>query len=343
MPICEHILAEFRRPFTVDDHTFSIVASIGVRGATVESTTGTILRDADAAEHAARTRGTGSYSLFDERTRSDALHRLEVEDELRDAIRADQIELHWQAAFDLRTGAVAGVEGLARWNHPERGLLLPGSFVPIVEETDLILELGHHTLIAGVRQALAWRAQLGRPCSAFGSVWVNVSARELCRPSFPDEVAEVLDTMGLDGADLGMEITESALFSNPVTPIHNLGRLRALGVRLALDDFGTGHSSLTYLLHFPVDVVKIDQSFTAEVHDPTRPHRAIVEAVITATHALGGLVLAEGIEDPRQLEVLADLGCDAASGYLLARPAPAREVTPLLPGGDGGGIPADRV
>lgn len=330
IPLCERIIAAFRSPFDVGGHTLSISASVGVRGVTPGATSTTILRDATAAQREASSGGPNGYAVFSTQTRATALRRFEVEDELRDAIRDEEIDLHWQPAFDLRTGEVAGVEGLARWQHPSRGLLLPASFVPIVEETDLILELGRHTLASGVRQALAWTEELGAPCRDFGSVWVNVSARELCRPSFSDEVAEVLDRLGLPARDLGLEITESALFSDPVTPIDNLDRLRALGVRVALDDFGTGHSSLTYLLRFPADVVKIDRTFTAEVHDPSMPHRAIVQAVIAATHALGGLVLAEGVEEPDQLAVLTDLGCDAASGYLLARPAPARELTSLL-------------
>jgi diguanylate cyclase (GGDEF)-like protein len=336
IPLCEQILAAFRRPFTIGGHTLSISASIGMRGASMGSTSTTILRDANAAEHEARSEGPSRYAVFSDGTRADVLHRFEVEDELRDALRSDEIELYWQPAFDLATGSVAGVEGLVRWHHRKRGLLLPGAFVPIAEETDLILDLGRHTLVAGIRQALAWRGQLGRPCRDFGSVWVNVSARELIAPPFPEMVAATLDAMGLEPSDLGLEITETALFADAAIAVDNLARLRDLGVHLALDDFGTGHSSLTYLLRFPVDVVKIDRSFTAQVHDPTQPHRAIVSAVITATHALGGRVLAEGVEERSQLEVLTDLGCDAASGYLLARPAPAREVTPLLPSGGGG-------
>lgn len=333
IPLCEQILAAFRQPFAIGGRSHSISASVGVRGATAGSTSTTILRDANAAGHAARQRGGTHLGLFSARTRADAMHRLEVESELRDALRSNAIELHWQPAFDLDTGEISGVEALARWHHPNRGLLLPGAFVPIAEETDLILDLGHHTLVAGVRQALGWNNELGRPSRDFGGVWVNVSAKELSRPSFPDSVAAVLDAMGLDPRDLGLEVTETALFADSATPVENLNRLRELGVGLALDDFGTGYASLTYLMHFPADVVKIDRSFTAKVHDPTQPHATIVSAVIAATHALGGRVLAEGVEYPEQLEALRDLGCDAASGFLLARPAPARELTPRLPGG----------
>jgi EAL domain-containing protein (putative c-di-GMP-specific phosphodiesterase class I) len=220
-------------------------------------------------------------------------------------------------------GAIIGAEALVRWAHPERGLLEPAQFIPLAEESGIIVPIGRWVLEEASREAAHWHGNGNQP-----SVAVNLSARELARPDLVDAVARALADSGLDADRLWLEITESVLMDDADLAVEALGRLRALGVHLSIDDFGTGYSSLSYLRRFPVDSLKVDRSFVAGLEDDPGD-AAIVEAVVSMAHSLGLSVVAEGVETGAQLGRLKTLGCEAAQGYYFAAPAPAAALASL--------------
>ncbi len=228
--------------------------------------------------------------------------------------------------IDLATDRIVGFEALVRWQHPIRGLVPPIAFIPLAEETGLILPLGRWVLETACRQARAWRD--ARPNGPELFMSVNLSARQFVQADLVDQVAAILADSGLDPRGLEIEITESVLMDQSEAGIRTLGRLRELGVRLVLDDFGTGYSSLSYLKHLPLDTIKIDRSFVAGLADVT--DRSIVEAVVALARGLRIGVVAEGIETEVQRRILRDIGCDVGQGYLFSRPLPADEAARLL-------------
>jgi EAL domain-containing protein (putative c-di-GMP-specific phosphodiesterase class I) len=240
--------------------------------------------------------------------------------ELRRGIERGEIVPYFQPIVDLATGHVLGYEVLARWLHPDRGLLVPGEFLPLAEETGLLVELGESMLRNSLAQLAQWR--LAGHSFARGSISVNVGTRQLVDPAFYRLVAEVLAETGVDADSLWLEITETALLADVKAATVALRELRNLGLHLSVDDFGTGYSSLTYLKRFPVEAIKVDRAFVSglgiEAEDTT-----IVEAVVKLGQALGLTVVAEGIETPLQLGRLRELGCDRGQGYLFGRPRPA--------------------
>jgi EAL domain-containing protein (putative c-di-GMP-specific phosphodiesterase class I) len=262
--------------------------------------------------------------FFDDALAQDAHERHHVEIDLRDAREHDWFRLHYQPVIDLDSGAVAGVEALLRLDHPQRGLVEAGRFLPVAEDTGLIVPIGAWAVHEACRRLAAWqRLHLPRePVMA-----VNLSGRQVLRGDMEDLVEGALDRTGAHPRQLCIELTESVLMGASNSVINALKRLRARGVRLALDDFGTGFSSLTYLRQYPVDVIKLDRSFTSfhSVRDA-----AIVAAVISLGEDLGLDVIAEGVEDPSQLERLRDLGCHLAQGHLFAPALDAATATDLL-------------
>jgi EAL domain-containing protein (putative c-di-GMP-specific phosphodiesterase class I) len=252
--------------------------------------------------------------------RADAVARLETESALRRALERGELRLHYQPAVDLASGAITGFEALIRWEHPTRGLLAPGAFIPLAEETGLIVGIGEWVLHEACTEAARWSQPL--------MLSVNLSARQLAQPDLVATVRRALAETGIDPAGLCLEITESAVMESGAATTAQLRALKSLGVQLAIDDFGTGFSSLAHLRRFPVDMLKIDGTFVAGLGNEPQD-ASIAAAVISLAHALDLTTVAEGIETDEQLQILRRLGCDLGQGHLFARAAPAAEALRL--------------
>ncbi|HEU4656268.1 MAG TPA: EAL domain-containing protein [Capillimicrobium sp.] len=316
--IAQRIVDLFDDPFEIEGREVFLSTSVGIALVAADQDGAPppedLIRDADAAMYRAKERGKARYELFDAEMRDHALRRLEVENALRRAVERDELRIHLQPEIDVRDGSIVGFEALVRWEHPERGLLSPAEFVPLAEETGLIVPIGEWVLRRACTEAAGWNP------SGLG-ISVNVSARQLTQGDFADVVARTLRDTGLRPDALCLELTESAVIESGPTTMGTLNALKDLGVKLAIDDFGTGWSSLGHLRRFPLDVVKLDRSFVSGLG--TEPQDAsIAAAIISLAHALGLSTVAEGIETDEQLAVLSSLGCDLGQGYLFARPAP---------------------
>jgi diguanylate cyclase (GGDEF)-like protein len=325
--IAERIDAELRAPFAMGDREWFISASIGIslaRGG--RATPEEMLREAEIAMVQSKSDPTKRHALFEPSMSHQTIERIDLESDLRRGIERGELRLHYQPLIDMRTDRIVGFEALVRWQHPVRGLIPPLSFVPLAEETGLIMPLGRWVLEHACRQARAWRD--ARPDAPPVFMSVNLSARQFAQPELVDQVREILADTGLDPATLEIEITESALMDQTEAGIRTLRQLRDIGVRLVLDDFGTGYSSLSYLKHLPLDTIKIDRSFVAGMDDDI--DRSIIDAVISLAHGLRITTVAEGIETEEQFERLRAMGCDVGQGYLFARPVPAVEAGRLL-------------
>ena len=322
--------------FQIGEHELRVSASVGVAlsGGT-DADSGTLVRDADAAMYAAKARGRARCELFGQTLRKRMVERLNVENELRPALERDQLEVHYQPIVSLESQRIVGVEALIRWRHPVRGLVSPGEFIPVAEETGLIVPIGRMVLERACVQIAAWDAS-GGPLAGI-SLSVNLSARQLPHPELLANIETALRRARIAPSRLTLELTESTLMDEDAGPAETLAALRRHGVRLALDDFGTGYSSLSYLQRFALDEIKLDRSFTAGIgHGGSED--AITGAVLALASALGVPVVAEGIEHDHQAETLRGLGCTYGQGYLFARPAPAIDLEADL-----GGEPALRM
>jgi diguanylate cyclase (GGDEF)-like protein/PAS domain S-box-containing protein len=335
LAIADRVAAAFAQPFSLDGVDHFVSASIGVavsRGGEKRPLNAELMiRDADAAMYRAKEGGRSRCVLFDAEMRASAMRRLEVERELRHALDRDELALYYQPVVNLRSGAIAGLEALVRWRHPERGLLDPSEFVPIAEDSGLIEPIGRWVQERACRQALQWH-QL-RPDSRPLDVAINLSARQLAQRDFAAGVEEIIARTGIDPVHLRLEITESVLVAESATAMASLRQLNELGVRLVLDDFGTGYSSLAYLNRFPFHALKIDRSFV-EALGAEQEATAIVEAIIGMARALSLEAIAEGVESEVQLAELQRLGCDYAQGYLFQAAMPEREVSRLIAEGE---------
>jgi EAL domain-containing protein (putative c-di-GMP-specific phosphodiesterase class I) len=278
----------------------------------------------------AKERGRGRFEIFDETMRSRAVVRLQTEADLRRALERNELELFYQPYYTLSDRALVGMEALVRWNHPERGTLLPGDFIPVAEDSGMIVEIGEYVLREACRQLAQWRTQLVAPGSL--GVTVNVSARQLMQSGLVDVVRSALCDSGLDREPhlVGLEITESVLVDSGEAPETTLAQLKELGVNLVLDDFGTGYSSLSHLKRFPFDVMKIDRAFI----DGLGKNDGEDDAIVTATMGMGTAmrldVVAEGVETHEQIERLRALGCEVAQGYHFSEPLPAEAMSDLV-------------
>jgi diguanylate cyclase (GGDEF)-like protein/PAS domain S-box-containing protein len=321
------VLEVLSTPFTASGHRVFTTASIGIALVVEGERPSMLLRHVDVAMYLAKSKGKARYEVYDPDMNARAVRRLEMENSLRRALERDEFRVHYQPKVDLSTGRVVGMEALLRWEHPQRGMVSPSEFVPIAEDTGLILPLGRWVLEQACRQARVWQEQI--PTGGPRSVSVNLSARQFQDPDLAEEIGRMLGEFGLDPHYLQLEITESVMMEHAETAVSTLRRLRGLGVELALDDFGTGYSSLGYLERFDVDTVKIDGSFVRDL-GRARGKTAIVEAVITLSRALGIAVVAEGIETAGQLSTLRALGCERGQGYLFSGPVPPDAARLLL-------------
>ena len=316
----ERIGALAASPFLLDGSQYVVSVSTGIAATTsATSTAGDLLRDADSAMYQAKLAGRSRFTVFADSMRKNAVHRLETEVALREAILGDQLRLHYQPSIELATRKFTAVEALVRWQHPTRGMISPADFIPIAEETGLIVPLGEWVLREACRQIQLWREQDPRLSDL--RVAVNLSGRQIEEPDIDLVVSRVLVQSGLPAANLVLEITESVLMSDAQRAIQVLTRLKSLGCRLSIDDFGTGYSSLSYLKKFPVDLLKVDQSFVAGLGIDD-DDAAIVKAIISLAQSLGLDTVGEGAETQQQVDMLEQFGCTKIQGYFFHRPLP---------------------
>ena len=327
--IADRIIEQFARPFTHDGHEFHLSASIGIRvGPPASASPDTLLRDADIALYAAKEGGRSRVELFDPAARPQVVDVLATEHALRLALRRDELRLHYQPCVDLETGHINGVEALVRWEHPERGLVPPGDFIPVAEETGLIVPMGEWVLREACRQLASWRRS-GIVGPDIGMA-VNVSARQLSHPALPQTVADALTDSGLDPTALCLEITESAVVQDTDVALRSLNAIKDLGVVIALDDFGVGFSSLSQIREMPpVDLIKLDRSFTAGL-GRNDSDAAVVTAVLSLANSLGLTAIAEGVETEDQLGRLRLLGWEVGQGFYFARPQAPADIEGVL-------------
>ena len=318
--IAERISATLSEPFAVAGERLFVTMSIGIAVATAGATAGSLIRDADIAMHRAKEHGGSRYELSDAETRARVLNRLRRETELREALDREQLRVFYQPIVSAQDASMIGAEALLRWQHPEHGLVPPSGFIPLAEETDLIVPFGRWVLEQALAQLAVWQATAG--CSLPLRVSVNVSARQLTDDHLVGLISELLARYKVAPSQLIIEITESVLLEETEERVAVLQQLQALGIRLALDDFGTGYSSLGYLRRLPFDLLKLDRSFVSGL-DQTAADPQIAAAVIEMARALGMTVVAEGVETLEQLLCLRRLGCHFAQGYYFAKPMPA--------------------
>ena len=331
--VAERIQNLFVKPFLVDDHEHYLSASIGIavsHGPLQRADE--LIGNADAAMYRAKELGRGRYELFDQKLHDLLLARVRVHDELRHVIDRDELRLYYQPIVLLQSGTAVGIEALVRWQHPQRGLVAPDEFIPAAEQSGMIGPIGHWVLTEACRQLAAWNqfSRLQGPEREPLFVAVNISTRQIEDQALPDTVERLLDTHQLAPSQLHLEITESALLEDSEESLVVLNRLRDIGVELVLDDFGTGYSSLSYVRRFPIDTLKIDRSFIADLGESAEGDSTIVEAILNMARGLGITVVAEGVETQAQADLLLALHCITAQGWLYAPALPAGKLTPLL-------------
>jgi len=311
--VAERILEELRKPLIVDDHVLSVSTSIGIALWPNDSeSVDQLLSFSDMAMYSVKQAGKNGVGFFHPQIDEEARSRAEVESDLREALRLGQFLLHYQPQFCLQTGRLKGVEALIRWKQPDRGMVLPGDFIDIAEETDLIHQIGDWVLVEASRQARKW-LNVGYSIK----VAVNISARQFV-DTLPDRLEEILQNFKLPTSMLELELTESALVLDHASTAKILEKIRDMGVHTSLDDFGTGFSSLNYLKSFPLRTLKIDRSFVGPTFADFQPK--MIRAILAIAKEFNLTTLAEGVENQEQLDALRDMGCDYVQGFYLARP-----------------------
>jgi diguanylate cyclase (GGDEF)-like protein/PAS domain S-box-containing protein len=328
--VADRLINSLDRPYRIGGHEVFSSASVGiVTSGMGHATAADLLRDADTAMYQAKLAGRGRAVLFDPSMRHLAQLQLTLETDLRKAFGQGQFTLHYQPIISLETGLRVGVEALVRWNHPQRGLVPPGEFIPLAEESGLIVRLGEWVLRAACRQWCDWQRDLGE--AAPGFVAVNLSRVQLVQPDLIRRIGHILRQTGVDPAAIHLEVTESAVVADMAAAAERLRNLKKLGVKLAMDDFGTGYSSLSCLRQFSLDELKIDRTFVSSM-DGGRDFTALVHAIIALAQNLGMTVIAEGVETLDQVTALQALGCPLAQGYFFGKPAPADQAGRYEPG-----------
>jgi diguanylate cyclase (GGDEF)-like protein/PAS domain S-box-containing protein len=323
--VAERITTAMAEPVMIDGRLVQASFSIGVAVATAGVDVAELLQQADLAVAHAKERGRNRYELFDAELRAMADHRRAVEKGLHRAVHDHEFVVVYQPIADEQTGAVVGFEALVRWEHPEQGLLMPSTFLPIADETGLIVPIADRVLREAVEQLGDWQRRHGRSFA----MHVNLAARQLDDQGFVDALSRLLDDAPVEPGGLCLEVTEATLSRDVDRSAETLARVRGLGVDVAIDDFGTGSSSLSLLRRFPVSQLKIDQAVISELAS-SDPGSGVVEALVDLGHVLGLDVVAEGVESTEHLTALRSLGCDRAQGYWLSKPLPAAEIDDLL-------------
>ena len=324
----ERIEQKFTRPFKIEGREFVVSVSIGIAlGDASQGRSDVLLRNADVAMYRAKSEGRARHVVFRASMHTDGLVRLNLENDLRQALRRHELVVHYQPIVNLESGEVTGVEALVRWRHPTRGLLLPGEFISVAEETGLIVPIGQWVLEQACRQVVAWRAEL--PEQSALMVSVNLSPRQFQQPNLEAQVSRALRESGLAPPWLKLEITEGVIMKDVEATIKTLTKLKELGVQLAIDDFGTGYSSLAYLKRLPLDILKIDRAFISGIGQDSED-TAIVRAIITMAKSLNLSITGEGIETAEQAALLREWACDKGQGYYFARPLDTAAVTEIL-------------
>jgi diguanylate cyclase (GGDEF)-like protein/PAS domain S-box-containing protein len=330
--VADRIMQMLEVPFTLEGKEVFIRASVGIAvsesaGEGGEDAAEALMRNADVAMYMAKEKGKGRYQVFEPEMHDTALRRLELKADLQRALEHDEFILHYQPVIELDSGKITGVEALIRWIHPDRGIVQPLEFIPLAEETGLIVPIGRWVLREACRYAVELQGEF--PMEPAFHMAVNLSARQLARPEIVDEVRDILAETGLPAPTLILEITESMVMQDMELAIERLQQLKKLGVLLAIDDFGTGYSSLNYVRRFPVDILKVDKSFIDEVADGGESS-ALTAAVIELAGILNLKPVAEGIERADQLERLMELNCDLGQGYFFARPLDPKALRKML-------------
>jgi diguanylate cyclase (GGDEF)-like protein/PAS domain S-box-containing protein len=327
--VAQKILDVFRQPFRVAGHELFVTASMGItlypfddRGAQ------DLLRNADVAMYRAKETGKNTYQFYVAEMTAMATERLSLENDLRSALERGELSLHYQPIADCKNGRLLGMEALLRWKHPVRGMISPALFIPLAEETGFIIPIGEWVLRTACEQCRAWHRQ------GFPSLYiaVNLSARQFHQRDLAASIYGILQETGLNPAFLGLELTEGLIMQQAESSVVTLRELKAMDIRISIDDFGTGYSSLGYLKRFPIDVLKIDQSFVRDIPGDT-DDAAIASTIITMAHSLGLKVVAEGVETAAQLKFMREHGCDAMQGYHLSKPLPAEQFEAFLKNG----------
>jgi diguanylate cyclase (GGDEF)-like protein/PAS domain S-box-containing protein len=326
--VADNIGRQFKRPFILKGRDVVVTVSIGVAfGDASQEDKESLLRNADVAMYRAKSNGKGQHVLFDPSMHTDALARLELENDLRRALDNDELRVHYQPIVQMPAGHLVEVEALVRWQHPKRGLLSPAAFINVAEETGLIIPLGRWVLNEACRQAVEW--ETSSPLNPLRMLSVNLSPRQFQQLDLDREIAEILQRTGWCASRLKLEITEGVIMEDVDRTMTMLGKLKDLGVKLAVDDFGTGYSSLAYLKRLPLDVIKIDQSFVRGIGQNPED-TAIVQAIMSLAKSLNLSVTGEGIETADQAVRLKTMGCDRGQGYFFAKPLDANSITTLL-------------
>jgi diguanylate cyclase (GGDEF)-like protein len=324
--LAHRLIEALSQPFFLSDHEFYVSASIGITLYPSDGRQGhELVKNADIAMYHAKEHGKNNYQYYLESMNVLAHERLSLESKLRRALENNELCLHYQPQVDAVSGQIVGVEALLRWFDADQGLIPPDTFIPVAENSGLILGIGEWVIREACRQSKAWQtAGLGDIV-----VSVNISGVQFARQNVPELIAAALREHNLPPAYLETEITESVIMAQPDRAIQQLAAIKSLGVGIALDDFGTGYSSFSYLHRFPIDTLKIDRSFVSDICHKTE-HAEIVAAIIAMSHILKLRVVAEGIEDQAQLQLLADRACDVIQGYLFSQPIPAEQMAQLL-------------
>ena len=326
---------DLAQPYQLEGRQVFCTTSIGiVIGGREYERPEDVLRDADIAMYRAKLKGRSRSVLFTSEMRQEVIGRLELEIELRGALEREEFVVYYQPVVELDGLSVIGFEALVRWQHPHRGLVMPGAFIPLAEEIGLINPMGKWIMREACRQLKVW--QMAFPNNPPLKMAINLSVRQFSQPEFEQQVVQIMKDTGISPGDVYLEITESVLVSNPEIK-DTLANLRQLGTRIQLDDFGTGYSSLSYLHQLPVDAIKIDRSFiqqigTAALSVDERTGPEIVRTIITLGQTLGMQVIGEGVETRLQLTQLQDLGCRYVQGFLFFRPMDAEQISTLLSG-----------
>jgi diguanylate cyclase (GGDEF)-like protein len=336
--IAGRVLDALRQPITVQQREMYVTASIGIAPASAGRTDPVeLLRDADVAMYAAKSEGKARYSVYEPSMHEAVVARVEVTADLQRAVEREELVLHYQPIVDLATGQTVAVEALVRWQHPERGMVPPLDFIPIAEETGLIVPIGRWVLNQACQDMAAWRERHpDRPLYSH----VNVSVNQM--QSILDDTRRALATTGAAPSSIVLEITESVMVHDTDTVVACLKELKALGVRLSLDDFGTGYSSLSYLRRLPIDLLKIDKAFVSGIAGDAE-ESSLGRAVVHIAKTLDLETAAEGIETTEELDVLRSLGCRFGQGFLFSRPVPLAELEQLLGAPAKSGVPATAV